>query len=141
MSSPNLELVRSICAEWERDSYSSLDWAHPEIEFVIEDIPGSGSWRGVPAMVAAWRDFLEAWEGHLIEVDEYRELDADRVLTLGAFKARGKASGVDVEQLRTTGANVFYLRDGKVIKFVIYFDRGHALADLGLTPEGGSADS
>src|SRR5450755_634139 len=139
MSSPNLELVRSICAEWERDSYSSLDWAHPEIEFVIEDIPGSGSWRGVPAMVAAWRDFLEAWEGHLIEVDEYRELDADRVLTLGAFKARGKASGVDVEQLRTTGANVFYLRDGKVIKFVIYFDRGHALADLGLAPEGGAA--
>jgi ketosteroid isomerase-like protein len=139
MTSANLDLVRSICAEWERDRYSSVEWAHPEIEFVIEDIPGSGSWSGVHAMVAAWRDFLEAWEGHRIEVDEYRELDADRVLMLGAFKARGKASGVDVEQLRTTGANVFYLREGKVIKFVIYFDRGHALADLGLAAEGGTA--
>ena len=39
---------------------------------------------------------------------------------------------MDLEQLRTTGANVFYLREGKVIKLVIYFDRGHALADLGL---------
>ena len=56
---------------------------------------------------------------------------------LGAFRARGKASGMDVEQLRTTGANVFHLRDGKVIKLVIYFDRGHALADLGLAPESG----
>jgi ketosteroid isomerase-like protein len=130
--SENLDLVRSICAEWERGRYGSLEWAHPEIEFVIEDIPGSGSWRGVHAGGAAWRDFLEAWEGHQIEVDEYRELDAGRVLTLGAVRARGKASGVDLEQLRTTGANVFYLRDGKVIKLVIYFDRAHALADLGL---------
>jgi ketosteroid isomerase-like protein len=138
MPSPNLDLVRSICAEWERGRYSSVEWMHPEGELVIEDIPGSGSWKGVGAGVAAWREFLEAWEGHQIEVDEYRELDAGRVLTLGAFKARGKASGVDVEQLRTTGANVFHLRDGKVIKLVIYFDRGHAFADLGLTPDTGT---
>jgi ketosteroid isomerase-like protein len=139
MPSRNLDLVRSICAEWERGRYSSVEWMHTEAELVIEDIPGSGSWNGVAAGVAAWRDFLEAWEGHRIEVDEYRELDAGRVLTLGAFRARGKASGVDVEQLRTTGANVFHLRDGKVIKLVIYFDRGHALADLGLAPEGEAA--
>jgi ketosteroid isomerase-like protein len=139
MPSPNLDLVRSICAEWERGRYSSVGWMHPEGELVIEDIPGSGSWKGVAAGVAAWREFLEAWEGHQIEVDEYRELDAGRVLVLGAFRARGKASGVDVEQLRTTGANVFHLRDGKVIRLVIYFDRGHALADLGLAPEGGAA--
>jgi hypothetical protein len=139
VASANLDLVRSICAEWERGRYSSVEWAHPEIEFVIEDIPASGTWRGVHAGAAAWRDFLEAWEGHQIEVDEYRELDAGRVLTLGAFRARGKASGVDLEQLRTAGANVFYLREGKVIKLVIYFDRGHALADLGLAPEGEAA--
>ncbi len=139
MTSANLDLVRSICAEWEGGRYSSVEWAHPEFEFVIEDLPGSGSWRGVAAGMQVWRQFLDAWEGHQIEVDEYRELDAGRVLTLGAFRARGKASGVDLEQLRTTGANVFYLRDGKVIKLVIYFDRGHALADLGLAPEGETA--
>ena len=135
MPTPNLDLVRSICAEWERGRYGSFEWAHRELELVIEDIPGAGSRKGVAAGVAAWREFLEAWEGHQIEVDEYRELDACRVLTLGAFRARGKASGVDVEQIRTTGANVFHVRDGKVVKLVIYFDRGHALADLGLPPE------
>jgi len=89
MPSPNLDLVRSICAEWERGRYSSVEWAHLEIEFVIEDVPASGSWRGTHAGAGAWRDFLEAWEGHQ-RVDEYRELEAGRVLTLGAFKARGK---------------------------------------------------
>lgn len=34
---------------------------------------------------------------------------------------------------------MFHLRDGKVIKLVIYFDRGHALADLGLAREGEAA--
>ena len=111
MSSANLDLVRSICAEWERGRYSSVEWAHPEGEFVIEDLPGSGSWKGVAAGMQAWRQFLDAWEGHQIEVDEYRELDASRVLVLGAFRARGKASGVDLEQLRTAGANVFHLRE------------------------------
>ena len=139
MSSANLDLVRSICAEWERGRYSSVEWAHPEGEFVIEDLPGSGSWKGVAAGMQAWRQFLDAWEGHQIEVDEYRELHASRVSVLGAFRARGKASGVNVEQLRTAGANVFHLRDGKVIKLVIYFDRAHALADLGLAPEGDTA--
>jgi hypothetical protein len=104
MPSPNLDLVRSICAEWERGRYSSVEWVHPEGELVIEDIPGSGSWKGVAAAVAAWGEFLEAWEGHQVEVDEYRELDTGRVLTLGAFRARGKASGVDVEQLRNNGS-------------------------------------
>jgi len=91
--SENLDLVRSICAAWERGDYSSFEWAHPEGEFVIEDIPGSGCSKGVAAGLAAWREFLEAWEGHEIEVDEYRELDAGRVLMLGAFRARGKANG------------------------------------------------
>ena len=135
MGSANLDLVRSICAEWEHGRYGSVEWAHPEIELVIEDLPTSGSWKGGAAAMGAWRQFLEAWEGHQIEVDQYRELDGERVLAYGSFRARGKASGVDLEQLRPTGATLFHIRDGQVIKLVVYFDREHALADLGLVPE------
>ncbi len=34
-----MELVRAICAPWGHGDYSSVEWAHPEIEFVIADEP------------------------------------------------------------------------------------------------------
>ena len=68
------------------------------------------------------------------EADEYRELDAGRVLVLTRVSGRGKTSGVQIGDL---GAELFETHDGKVTRIVTYFDRDRALADLGLTPEAG----
>jgi len=131
--SANLDLVRSVHAAWERGDFSSVEWAHPEIEFVFADGPSPGSWTGVPAMAEAWRDFLSTWEDWRPEAQEYRELDDERVLVLVITVAgRGKTSGLEVGQLGAEGANLLHIRDGKVTKFVFYWDCDHALADLGL---------
>jgi ketosteroid isomerase-like protein len=87
---------------------------------------------------ARWRVFASAWENYHIEADEFRELDNERVLVLTRVGGRGKTSGLDLTQMGTAGANLFDLRDGKVVRYVSYYDRERALSDLGLASEGGS---
>ena len=47
------------------------------------------------------RSFLSVWEGSAIEVDEYRELDDERVLVLFHPGGHGKTSRLELAQMRT----------------------------------------
>lgn len=142
--SANLDLVRLIYADWERGDFSSAKWAHDDVECVIADGPAPGRWKGLTGMAEGWRDFLSAWEYWRCEADEYRELDDERVLVFERRSARAKRSGLQIgkmtRQTQSRGASLFYLRGGKVGRYVTYFDRDRALADLGLTPEGEATD-
>jgi ketosteroid isomerase-like protein len=124
--------VRSIIADWERGDFSSVQWFDPEIECVTPDGPQPGSWIGVGGLAEAWRDFLSTWDDYRVEADEYRELDSERVLVLMRHGGRGKTSGLEVEQLKTEGVNVFHVHDRKVTRLVLYWDRDRALTDLSL---------
>ena len=62
----------------------------------------------------------------------FRELDDGRVLKFHSYSGRGKTSGMEIGQMGAKGADLFEIHNGKVIRLVIYFDRAHALADLGL---------
>jgi ketosteroid isomerase-like protein len=130
--SANLDLVRSIYADWERGDFSSVGWADPDIEYVVADGPDPGSWTGLAAMADVIRDQLKAWEDLRFTADEYRELAAERVLVLGHARGRGKRSGLELGQLRGERTHVFRVRNGKVTRLVSYRDRNRALADLGL---------
>jgi ketosteroid isomerase-like protein len=133
MSRENVELVRSIYAAWERGDFSSAEWADPEIEFVIADGPGPGTWRGLAGMAEGWRSFGTAWEDLRQQADEYREVDGERVLALFHYSGRGKASGLELGQIwKKGGATLFHIRGGKVTRLVAYLDRERALADIGL---------
>jgi ketosteroid isomerase-like protein len=140
VSRENVDLVRSIYAGWERGDYGSAEWAHPEIEYVIADGPAPGNWTGLAGMAEGVREALSAWTDMHQEAEEYRELEKGRVLVFTRWSGRGKASGLDLGQMRTRGADVFYVRDSKVTKLVTYFDRDRALADLDLQPDTGSRE-
>jgi ketosteroid isomerase-like protein len=129
----NLELVRSIAAAWERGDYSSVDWADPEIEFVIADGPEPGRSTGRTGLAPKLLDFQNAWQEYHSEAVEYRELDEERVLVLTYASGRAKASGVQIGQMR---ANVFHLRGGKVTRLVAYWDRERERGEPGLADEG-----
>jgi ketosteroid isomerase-like protein len=130
--SENLDLVRSIYADWERGDWSSAAWAHPDIEFVIAGGLEPGSWAGIPAMQQAWFTFLGAWEALRTEADEFRELGDGCVLVLHQWTGHGWISALPVEQMSAKSATLFRFRDRKVSRLVAYWDRDRALADLGL---------
>jgi ketosteroid isomerase-like protein len=131
--SENLELVRGIYADWERGNFfSSADWADRDIEITITDGPAPGKWMGWGGGAESIREFLDAWEDVRFGADDYRELDAERVLVFDHADGRGKTSGLELGQMRTNGAHLFHVHGGKVTRLIRYWDRDRALADLGL---------
>jgi ketosteroid isomerase-like protein len=138
MTSANLDIVRSIYGDWERGDFSSAAWADPEIEFTFAGGPEPGSWRGLAGMAEGYREWLRAWEGFRAEPEEYLVLDGERILVLVRNSGRGRTSGVELEERSV--ANLFHLRRGKVVRVVVYLDRGLAFADLGLDLESDGVD-
>jgi ketosteroid isomerase-like protein len=131
--SENLDLVRSICAPWARGDWSSVEWVDPEIEFVVGDGPTPGRWTGLAGLIEGFREVLSAYDDYRTVPEEFRELEDGRVLKFHRYSGRGKTSGMEIGQIAAKGADLFEIHDGKVARLVIYFDREHALADLGLT--------
>jgi ketosteroid isomerase-like protein len=130
--SENLDLVRSIYADWERGDFSADGWADSDIELVFAGGPSPGASRGVADMSAAMRDFVAAWRGFQVKAEAFREVGDTRVLVLSTLSGSGKTSGLSLSQMRSKGSELFQIRGGKVVRLVIYWERERVLADLGL---------
>jgi ketosteroid isomerase-like protein len=128
MSKENVEIVKRIYADWARGEYGSIDWADPEIEF---SVPGpEGVAHGVEAMSRAWTEWLRAFRDLKVEAAAFHEA-GDKVVVEQQFRGEGRGSGISLDQI--SGASVFTLRDGKVIRFTGYVTVEAALADAGLS--------
>jgi ketosteroid isomerase-like protein len=132
--SENLDLVRSIFADWERGDFSRSDWADSEIEYVIADGPDPGTERGIAAMARRAGEQLRPAIDTKLTAQEIRELDGERVLVLISSTGRGKSSGIEVhyEQVQ-----MFHIRAGRVRRLVVYYEPHQRFADLGLPPQDG----
>jgi hypothetical protein len=134
----NVDLVRSIYVEWAHGDFSATEWADPEIEFALVGGPDDTRVTGLAAMQGVWRDWLSEWQDFRAEAEGIQELDGERVLVLTRNTGRGKSSGLQLGEIPTRGANVFYVRDGKVTALHAYTNRDRALAELGLDRDRGA---
>ena len=136
MASANVELVRSIFADWERGDFRRVDWAAPDIVLVRPESLDGGEMKGLASSSKGWREWLSEWEGFCAKADEFRELDAERVLAFGRMSGRGRMSGVAAD---TEIVNLFHVQNSRVTRLVLYSNRERAFADLGLPLQTGSS--
>ena len=64
-------------------------------------------------------------------VEDYREIDQERVLVPVRLTGHGRASGLELADIASRRC-LCSIRDGKVAQVVIYWDRDRLFADLGL---------
>jgi hypothetical protein len=130
--SENLDLVRSIFADWERGDWGRADWADPEIDFEFMDGPSPSVAKGVGEMARMWADVLSTFDEYRANVTDMREIDHERVLVLTEASGITGRSRMPIPEEWNRGASVYRVCDGKVFGIQVWFDRANALANLGL---------
>ena len=119
---------------------------HPDFEVVFEtvgDLPAAPlqdtqpdsqgekrSASGIDGFIAAWGDWMTAWESWVPEPVDYIEAGDDRVLVLIDVQARSKTHQVE---MLVEGANLLTIEDGKVTRLELFMDRTNARTAAGLS--------
>ena len=134
MSQENVEIVRGLHEAFAHgDNETPFAVYAPEIEWDMSRFPLPGEesvYHGHEGVRRYWRAWLAAWE--FIDAPIERLVDArENVVTLfGPSTARGKRSGADVQI--GPWAQVWTLRDGRVVRMRMYPDHANALHAAGL---------
>jgi ketosteroid isomerase-like protein len=129
-------VARTLCLQYEgvnrRDFELVEIFYSPELECVYEhvqalplDLPPID--RGRDAMRRWSQVWDEAWDDARATVKEVIDTSGDQMGTVVRVEGRGRGSGAMVEQELT---EVFTLRDGLVVRFVVFADRAQGLALL-----------
>ena len=122
-------MLRPIHAAWARGDFrAGLDLFDPQIEFVRNDVPDPGVYRGLEAMRRGFREWLQSWEFFWAEPEEFIDAGATIVVFI-RNRGRGRTSGVELD---APAASVWTLRDRKATLLALYADRTRALRPAGV---------
>ena len=114
--------------------------AHPDFETIAvpgqlplsgagaED-PSQPTYYGLEGFAAAFRDWLSAWETWVVTATDFIDVDESRVLVVLDVGARSKTHQVEMP---IEGANLVTIRDGKLARLELFFDRDQAIEAAGL---------
>jgi ketosteroid isomerase-like protein len=115
------------------------EFCHPEVHVdQTRRVLNPASYDGYEGLIRAFTEVRDAWEQFALEPEQF--IDAgDRVVVIHRVRARGRGSGVE---LVDRSASLYTLRDGRVVRLVIYGEPSEALEAVGLRSSGhGDHDS
>ena len=129
MSQENVEVVRRSLDHWNETGEPIWELLDPDLEYII-DPPAflAGTYRGLAQFKSVNSRGAELFDEFRYEADELLPA-GDLVVSLGDLRVRGSLSGA--RAVWESGA-VWELRDGRIVRVRIYFDREEALRDAGL---------
>jgi ketosteroid isomerase-like protein len=123
-------LIRQGYDAWNRDDWEAMEqFLAPEFEVDATDrVLNPARYEGIEGFRRLAGEMAEVWDTWVIEPLEFVE-HGELMFVAHLVRARGKGSGVEVEQ---TYWSVWTVRDGKGVKLTLYVDRDRALAGAGL---------
>jgi ketosteroid isomerase-like protein len=113
-----------------RDVDGMIALMHEDAEFVPITAAMEGvEYRGHAGIRQFIKDLSEHWEFFEAVQEKWQDL-GDRVVATGCWRARGKASGVEIDGQPAVW--VAYVRDGRIARWRTYTDVDQGLAEAGI---------
>jgi uncharacterized protein len=128
MSDDNVERLRRFYEAANAGDPDALAIFAPEAEFHMPEVlPRGGTIRGRDAIGAYFGEVQQRWEGFQAKAEEFIG-EGDRVVVLGRFLGRVKATGKDAD---VPFALVWRMREGQAVRVEEYTDTALLLSALG----------
>jgi ketosteroid isomerase-like protein len=140
MSQGNVELVRRAMDAWNREDVEALiPLSDPDVEFVSIFAGMEGrTYRGYDGLRRYFADMRDTWAEFHREMEDVIDAGRDQVVVPFRLIGTARASGIPVDERVTT---VFYLRQQRLQRMVVYRDRREAFDAAGLSEQDAHADS
>jgi ketosteroid isomerase-like protein len=125
MSEEDVELVRGLFT-----ALDNQDWeaALGAFDPAVEWSPTEGTFHGHEGLVTSLMEWLEPWEEHRIEAEEFTKA-GDQVLAVVRLVGRMAGSRMEVDQ---RFFQVYTVSNGRIIRMVEFGTRDRALEAAGL---------
>jgi ketosteroid isomerase-like protein len=138
MSQENVEVVRSMWnAFLGADPMSGLSFCDPEIEWDGRNLPDGKVAKGREALVDHALRWAEMWEDWRMEPQRFIDAGGEHVVLI--FRETGRSeSGARMDERH---AELYRVRDGKVVHRKGFSDPAEALEAVGLSEQDAPAGS
>ena len=128
-----IELVRDGYARFSAgDIRGVAEILDPDVQYVLPDVfpEGMGGvFHGRKEVLRMWESMLNELEYWRVETEKFVPVPPDRLLVLARVKAKGRASGAEI-QMQT--ADLLTVRNAMVVRAHIYRDPSEALRAVGI---------